>query len=173
MNEKYWVRLIVFISILVPVLVAILIKIKPPIDPGSFNWKILPKFHALLNGSVFILLLSSWYFIKHKQVKAHRICNILALLCSALFLCSYVVYHAMTEPTRFLGTGWIRPVYFFILNTHVFLAAIILPVILFTFLRAFNGQFERHKKLARYTMPLWLYVSATGVLVYLLLRPYY
>ncbi len=174
MKEKFWVRAIVLFSIAVPLLVTLLIKVSPPVDAAAnFNWKLLPRFHAMLNGSVFFLLLSSWYFIKNKNIKAHRICNILALCCSAVFLCSYVVYHAMTEPTRYLGTGLIRYFYFFILNTHVILAAVILPIILFTFLRAFNGQVERHRKLARWTMPLWLYVSATGVIVYLMLKPYY
>lgn len=172
-KELFWSRLIVFVSIGVVVLIAVLFKVAPPDIQTDFNWKLLPKFHAFLNGSVFFLLLASWRFIKNGKMTAHRNCNLTALVFSAMFLVSYVTYHTMTESTSFGGEGAIKYFYYFILLTHIVLSAVVLPFILFTFLRAFTGNFPRHKKLARWVMPLWLYVSATGVIVYFLISPYY
>ncbi|QQS31062.1 MAG: DUF420 domain-containing protein [Sphingobacteriales bacterium] len=172
-SEKYWVKGIVIISVLVPILVAILFRL-PQIDIQlPFDVMVLPKLHAIINATVTLLLLTSFYFIKRKKVTQHKICNITALVLSALFLVSYVTYHAMTESTKFGGEGIVKYIYYFILLTHIVLAALILPLILFTFLRAFSGNFDRHRRLARWTMPLWLYVSVTGVLVYLMISPYY
>ena len=168
-REQVWAKIIVLISVLVPVLVVALFYLAPPEVNTSFNWKILPKFHAVLNGTVSLLLLSSWYFIRNKKVKFHKICNITALILSAVFFVSYITYHTFTESTKFGEEGAIKYIYYFILLTHIVLAAIILPLILFTFLRAFSGNFQAHRKIARYTMPLWLYVSITGVIVYLLI----
>ncbi|MGB0838995.1 MAG: DUF420 domain-containing protein [Chitinophagales bacterium] len=172
-NEQLWSKIIVGVSIVVPLLVVSIFYISPPNIETNFDWKILPKFHALLNGSVSILLLLSWYFIKQKKVKAHQTANVLALVFSAIFLVSYVTYHTFTESTSFGGEGIIRYVYFFILITHIVLSAIILPIVLFTFLRAFAGKFDQHRKIARWTMPIWLYVSITGVIVYFMIAPYY
>lgn len=172
-KEQFWAKAIVFVSIAVPVLVGILFNIAPPDIDIDFNFKVLPKFHAFLNGTVAILLISSLYFIKNKNVKAHKACNVTALVLSALFLVSYVTYHTFTESTKFGGEGFIKYIYYFVLLTHIVLAAIILPIILFTFLRAFLGKFEQHRKIARWTLPLWLYVSITGVIVYLMISPYY
>jgi len=173
MKEERWSKVIVIVSIIIPVLIAVLFRMSPPDVQTDFNWKLLPRFHAFLNGSVFILLLLSWNFIKKGKMLAHKRCNVTALVCSAIFLVSYVTYHTMTESTKFGGEGLIKYVYFFILLTHIVLAAVILPFILFTFLRAFSGKFEKHKKMARWVMPLWLYVSATGVIVYFMISPYY
>lgn len=172
-NEQLLTKIIVFLSVAVPVLVGIIFNVAPPQIDTSFDWKILPKFHALLNFGVTVLLLASWYFIKNKKVKAHQTCNVVALILSATFLVSYVTYHTFTESTKYGGEGLLKYIYYFILLTHILLSAIILPFILFTFLRAFLGKFEAHRKLARWTMPLWLYVSITGVLVYLMISPYY
>ncbi len=172
-NEQLWAKVIVAISIIVPVLVTIIFYIAPPTVSSSFDLKILPKFHAFLNGSVAILLMLSWYFIKNKNIKAHKAANVTALVLSATFLVSYVTYHTLTESTKFGGEGFIKYIYYFILLSHILLSAIILPIVLFTFLRAFTGKFEAHRKIARWTMPLWLYVSITGVLVYLMISPYY
>ena len=172
-NEQLWSKIAVGVSIAVPVLITILFNVSPPEIATDFNWKILPKFHAILNGMVTILLLLSFYFIKNKKIQAHKMCNVSALMLSAIFLVSYVTYHTFTSSTSFGGEGYIRYIYFFILLTHIVLAAIILPIILFTFLRAFVGKFESHKKIARWTLPLWLYVSITGVIVYLMISPYY
>ena len=156
-----------------PVLVAILFKVSPPDVSTDFDFKVLPKFHAFINGTVSLLLMMSFWFIKNKKRKAHKWCNISALILSALFLVSYVTYHTFTDSTKFGGEGLIKYIYYFILLTHIVLAAIILPIILFTFLRAFTGNFEKHRKIARWTLPLWLYVSITGVIVYLMISPYY
>lgn len=164
---------IVVFSAAVVLLVALLFQISPPEVNLPFDPHLLPKFHAFLNGGVSILLMMSFYFIKNKKVNAHRICNISALVLSAIFLVSYVTYHSISEPTTFGGEGAIKAVYYFILLTHIVLAAIILPIILFTFMRAFMGQFDKHRKIAKWTFPLWLYVSITGVLVYLMISPYY
>ncbi|MBL7775445.1 MAG: DUF420 domain-containing protein, partial [Saprospiraceae bacterium] len=108
-----------------------------------------------------------------KNVVAHRRSIYAAMVCSGLFLVSYVLYHFTTPETRFGGTGFIRTLYFFILITHVVLAAVILPFILLTFNRAYTAQYERHRKMARWVFPLWLYVAITGPICYLMLRPYY
>lgn len=173
MNEQLLKRLIVFVSIAVPVLVGAIFMISPPAAKPDFNWSLLPKFHAILNASVFCLLLASLYFIKNGKIKAHQNCNITALVLSATFLVSYVTYHTFTESTKYGGEGVLKYIYFFILISHILLSIIILPIVLFTFLRAFTGDFDKHKKLARWTMPIWLYVSASGVIVYLLISPYY
>lgn len=172
-NEQFWSKIIVILSVAVPVLVAALFyTVKVDANVG-FDLHILPKFHAILNGTVAFLLSLSWYFIKQKKVKAHQLCNVTALVLSAMFLVSYVTYHSLTEPTRYGGEGLLKAVYLFLLLTHIVLAAVILPLILFTFLRAFSGRFDSHRRLARWTMPLWLYVSITGVIVYLMISPYY
>ncbi|MBL7784569.1 MAG: DUF420 domain-containing protein [Chitinophagales bacterium] len=172
-NEQLWAKIIVIVSILVPVLVTLLFYVQPPQMANSFDFSVLPPFHAFLNGSVAVLLVLSFYFIKNKNVQAHKICNLTALVLSATFLVSYVTYHTFTESTKFGGEGAIRYIYYFLLLTHIVLAAIILPIILFTFLYAFANKFEQHRKIARWTFPLWLYVSVTGVIVYLMISPYY
>jgi len=166
------VGIVVFSAIIV-LLVGGLFVISPPDITLPFDPKIMPKFHAIINFCVSILLLFSLYFIKNKNIKLHQYCNVGAISLSALFLVSYVIYHTVSESTKFGGEGFIKYIYYFILLTHIILAAIILPIILFTFMRAFMGQFDRHKKIARWTMPLWLYVSITGVIVYLMISPYY
>jgi len=142
------------------------------IDTG-IDFSFLPPFHATVNALAAVALMASFYFIKNKNIEAHKKANFLALGLSVLFLLSYVVYHLTTEATKFGGEGSIRYVYFFLLITHVILAAVILPFILFTFIRAYTGQIERHRKMAKWVYPLWLYVAITGPICYLMLRPYY
>ena len=139
----------------------------------DFDFSQLPRVHAVINGTVAFFLMLSYYFIRNKQIAAHRFCNLTSLVLSAGFLVSYITYHTFTESTRFGGEGLVRGVYYFILLTHIVLAAVILPFILFTFLRAFAGRYEAHRKLARWVFPLWLYVSVTGVIVYVMISPYY
>ncbi|MFK7935115.1 MAG: DUF420 domain-containing protein [Saprospiraceae bacterium] len=139
----------------------------------GIDFSFLPPLHATLNGLAAIALMFSFYFIKNKNVEAHKRANVVALLLSTLFLLSYVVYHTTTEATSFGGEGTIRYVYFFLLITHVILAAVILPFILFTFIRAYTGQIDKHRQMAKWVYPLWLYVAITGPLCYLMLRPYY
>jgi uncharacterized membrane protein YozB (DUF420 family) len=137
------------------------------------NYGLLPHLNACLNATSGVLLLAGFYFIRRRQVAAHRVCMFSALCASVLFLISYLVYHAQHGTTRFAGQGAIRPLYFFILTTHTVLAAIIVPLIIITLGRALRGEFGRHLKIARWTFPLWLYVSITGVLVYLMLYQFY
>jgi putative membrane protein len=136
-------------------------------------FSILPHFNAFLNGSSFLLLTSGYFFIRRKNIKAHRNCQLAALSASGLFLISYVVYHAHHGVTRFTGQGIARPIYFTILTTHTFLAVVIVPFVVITVRRARRGDFLRHRRIARWTLPLWLYVSITGVIVYLMLYHLY
>ena len=134
---------------------------------------VLPHLNATLNASSFVLLSSGYYFIRRKRVRAHRNCQLAALTASVLFLISYIVYHAYHGTTRFAGQGIARPIYFTILTTHTILAVVIVPFVIITVLRAKRGDFQRHKGIARWTLPMWLYVSITGVLVYLMLYHLY
>ena len=136
-------------------------------------FSILPHFNAFLNGSSFILLSSGYFFIRRRNIRAHITCQIAALSASVLFLISYIVYHSHHGVTRFAGQGIARPIYFTILTTHTFLAAVIVPLVIITVRRAKRADFLRHKRIARWTLPLWLYVSITGVIVYLMLYHLY
>lgn len=133
----------------------------------------LPHLNACLNGTSAILLFSGWRFIKAHNVAAHRACQIGALIVSLLFLTSYLTYHYNHGSTRFQGTGLARPIYFTILTSHTILAIVIVPLVILTFYRAFRGDFARHRRIARITLPLWFYVSVTGVIVYLMLYQIY
>lgn len=130
----------------------------------------LPHLNALLNTLSALFLVTGFLFIRRKRVRAHRAMMTCALLSSTLFLVSYLVYHFVYQGlTRFTGQGWLRTVYLTILLTHTVLAAIILPFVLVTVARALRGDFNRHRRIARWTFPMWLYVSVTGVVVYLML----
>ena len=133
----------------------------------------LPHFNAFLNFSSFVLLTSGYFFIRRRNVIAHRNCQVAAVSVSILFLISYVTYHSQHGATRFPGQGIVRPIYFTILTTHTVLAAVIVPFVIVTFRRAKRGDFLRHKAIARWTLPMWLYVSITGVVVYLMLYHLY
>jgi len=133
----------------------------------------LPHLNAFLNGTSAVLLFTGYSFIRARNVIAHRACQIAALIVSSLFLVSYLVYHYHHGATRFLGTGFVRPLYFTILTSHTILAVVIVPLIFLTFYRALRGDFTRHRRIARVTLPLWLYVSVTGVIVYLMLYHFY
>lgn len=129
----------------------------------------LPTLNATLNGISAILLISGWFLIKRGERQKHRACMIAALVVSALFLTSYVIYHLQVGSVPFKGTGWIRTVYFAVLIPHVILAAAIVPPILITASRGLTAKYDKHRRIARWTLPLWLYVSVTGVIVYLML----
>jgi putative membrane protein len=160
----------VLLSVAVLALVVLMRKIKIDVD---FDVSFLPPFHALLNSLAAFSLLFALYYVKGKKIVMHQRFVYIAFGLSVLFLLSYVVYHFTTEETRYCMEGSIRYVYFFFLITHVVLAALILPFILFTFVRAFIGDFERHKKMARWVYPIWLYVAVTGPICYFMLRPCY
>lgn len=139
----------------------------------DIDFSFLPAFHATLNGIAAILLIIALIAIKKGYALLHRKLMTSALICSVLFLISYVLYHITTPETAFCQEGSIRYLYFFFLITHVILAAVILPFILFTYIRAFTNQFERHKKMARWVFPVWLYVAITGPVLYIMLSPCY
>jgi len=129
----------------------------------------LPAVNAALNGTCTVLLLLGFLFIKRRKITPHRLCMIAAFCCSSVFLALYLYFHAHAGVIRFSGQGWIRPVYFTILISHTTLAVVIVPLVLLTLSRALRERFDRHKAVARWTLPLWLYVSITGVIVYWLL----
>ena len=133
----------------------------------------LPALNATLNGLSAIFLITGYVLIRRGRRDLHKRCMLAALVTSSLFLVSYVVYHANTGSRPFPGTGLVRPVYFAILITHVLLAALILPLALTTTVRGLKSQFGRHRAIARWTLPLWLYVSVTGVVIYLMLYQLY
>jgi len=133
----------------------------------------LPALNAILNSISAILLVTGYFFIRRKNIKVHRALMISAFVTSTLFLISYLTYHYYHGSTKFQGQGVIRAVYFSILLTHTILAAAIVPMIFITFSRALKERFDRHRKIARWTLPLWLYVSVTGVVVYLMLYQLY
>ena len=129
----------------------------------------LPALNAALNATSFVILITGWLMIRRGHRQAHKRCMMAALAVSAMFLTSYVIYHLNVGSVPFTGTGWIRTVYFAVLIPHVILAAAIVPMVLVTVSRALSNRFDKHKQIAKWTLPLWLYVSITGVIVYLML----
>jgi uncharacterized membrane protein YozB (DUF420 family) len=137
--------------------------------PVPEQYAIFPVINASLNGASTVLLLVGRWFIAQRRIAAHRGTMITAVITSALFLTSYLYYHAHVGSVRFQGTGWSRPIYFTVLISHVILAIVIVPLVIITLTRALRERFDRHRAIARWTFPLWLYVSVTGVLVYFML----
>jgi len=129
----------------------------------------LPALNATLNAISFVLLVTGYVFIRRKQWRKHRACMIAALITSGLFLTSYVIYHAQVGSVPFQKTGWIRTVYFAVLIPHVILAALMVPPVIVTVSRGLSAKYDKHRRIARLTLPVWLYVSITGVIVYLML----
>lgn len=169
-EEKKYKKLITIVSIVIPIAVAALFGVKiPNVEPLSF----LPPIYASINGFTAVLLVASVVAIKKGKRKLHEQLNTTAIICSALFLVMYVAYHMTSNSTKFGGEGMIKYVYFFILITHILLSIVIIPFVLITFMRARLGNFPEHRKIAKITFPLWLYVAVTGVVVYLMISPYY
>lgn len=171
-NDKNARLLIYTVSFVVFAAVAILSRVQLKVDLG-FNVHVFAQINAVLNSCVSILLIWGLMAVRSKNYLLHKKVMLAAIILSALFLVSYIAHHLLSGDTKYGGEGAIRYVYFVILITHIFLAAIILPFILYTAYRALTGDFSKHKKLAKYTFPLWLYVSVTGVIVYLMISPYY
>ncbi len=171
-NKKY-VGWIWVLSIAIPIVVAVLM-LMPKIDIQSgFDIKILPHVNAILNTATSVCLILGFLFIKSKNEKAHRIMMVSAFALSLLFLLSYVLYHATAASTPYGGEGWLRSLYFFILITHILLAIVVVPLVLFALYLAFTRQITKHKRLVKWAYPIWLYVAVTGVTVYLMISPYY
>ncbi len=186
--EKKFKGAIIAVSIIIPIAVAILFSVKLKdfgfeVEPLSF----LPPIYATINGLTAVLLILAVIAIKNGNRARHEKLMTMAIACSVVFLVMYVAYHMTATDTKFgdvnrdgildaaekAKVGAIRFVYYFILITHILLSIIIIPLVLFTYVRALSGQFDRHKKLAKKTFPIWLYVAVTGVVVYLMISPYY
>lgn len=171
-KRKFLLPAIVIVSITIPIVVAILYFMPKP--ALTQNVSFLPAINACINGIVTVILIAGFIAIRNKRKILHRNLMITAFILSILFLLSYITYHSLTEPTEYGGGGILRYTYYFILITHITLAAtVILPMVLITLYRGLTGDFVKHKKIARWTLPLWLYVTITGVLVYLMISPYY
>lgn len=171
-NDKKASLLIILFSIIVFVAVVFLSKIKLELEL-PFNVHLFAQINAAINTAVSFLLLVGLLAVKRGRYALHKKVMMTAMVLSLLFLVSYICHHLLSDSTEFGGEGTIRYVYYFILITHIILAAIILPFILFTSYRALVAEWPAHKKLARITWPIWFYVSVTGVIVYLLISPYY
>ena len=172
--EKKFKTPIILVSIIIPVAVVLLFSIRLKdfginVAPLSF----LPPIYATINGITAALLVSAVVAIKKGNRAIHEKLMTTAIVCSVVFLLMYVAYHMTADPTKFGGEGSIKYVYFFLLLTHIALSVTIIPLVLFTYVKALAGQFDNHKKLAKFTFPLWLYVAVTGVVVYLMIAPYY
>ncbi|WP_299532279.1 DUF420 domain-containing protein [Ulvibacterium sp.] len=170
LKEKRFNRLITVVSILVPVVVAILFGVKlPNVEPLTF----LPPIYATVNGLTALLLILAVWAIKQGKQRLHQNVMNICIALSVLFLMMYIAYHMTSESTPFGGEGNIRYVYYFILFTHIILSIVIIPLVLKTYARAYLGKFKAHRKLAKITFPIWLYVAVTGVVVYVMISPYY
>ncbi|MGA0402375.1 MAG: DUF420 domain-containing protein [Flavobacteriaceae bacterium] len=170
MKESVAKKLITIVSIAVPVVVAILFGVRlPNVEPFSF----LPPIYASINGLTAVLLIVALWAIKAKKTKLHQNIMKTCIALSLSFLLMYVAYHMTSDSTPFGGEGIVRTFYFILLVSHILLSIIIIPLVLHTYLRAYLKDFQRHKKLARITFPIWLYVAVTGVVVYLMISPYY
>ena len=171
-NDKAARWFILTVSFVVFAAVVLLSRIKLEVDLG-FDKHIFAKVNAVLNSMVSILLVAGLIAVKARKYLLHKRLMIAAIFLSCLFLVSYICHHLFTGETKFGGTRMLKYFYFFILSTHIVLAAIILPFVLFTAYRGLTAEFARHRKLSKITWPIWLYVSITGVLVYALISPYY
>lgn len=171
-KEINYNRLIYIVAAVLAAAVGI-IYVTPKFEVPDGALDFLPALNATINGTVSLLLILGVVLIKQGKRDAHQLVMTTAIALSALFLISYVLYHTTHESTSYGGEGIMRSVYLFILITHIILAIVIVPLVLITFVRAWARKFDQHKKIARITFPLWLYVSITGVVVYLMISPYY
>lgn len=162
-------KLIIALSVSIPVIVAILFGVKIP----GYDLSFLPPIYATINGTTAVLLIVAVQAVKNGKRRLHENIMKTCIGLSATFLLMYVAYHMTSESTPFGGEGAIRYVYYFTLISHILLSVAITPLVLFTFSRALSRNFERHRRLAKFTYPIWLYVAVTGVIVYLMISPYY
>lgn len=172
--EKKFSKFIVLVSVLIPVVVALLFSVKLKdfgynVQPLSF----LPPIYATINGITAVVLVAGVLAIKNGKRKLHERLMTTAIALSVAFLVMYVAYHMTSDSTKFGGEGSVRMVYFFILISHIILSIAVIPLVLITYVRALAERFDRHKKIAKITFPIWLYVAVTGVVVYLMISPYY
>lgn len=168
-NSKKYNKWIVVLSIAIPLVVAVLFGVKIDYELPLF----LPPIYATINGFTAILLIVAVWAIKNGNKSLHERLMKLAIIFSAIFLIFYVAYHMTSDSTKFGGEGLIKTVYFIILISHIILSIVVIPFVLITFVRGITNDLKKHKKIAKYTFPLWLYVAISGVLVYLMISPYY
>lgn len=168
-ETKKYNKWIVILSIAIPLVVAILFGVKIDAELPIF----LPPIYATINGFTALFLIAAVFAVKNKKVKLHEKLMKTAIVFSVLFLVMYVAYHMTSDSTKYEGTGIFRTMYFVILISHIVLSIAVIPFVLITFVRAITNNIELHKKIARITFPLWLYVAITGVIVYLMISPYY
>ena len=173
-QERKYRKIITALSIIIPIAVAALFLVNLRdlgfnVEPLTF----LPPIYASINGLTAIVLIAAVIAIKKGNKKLHEQLNTFAIICSLAFLLMYIVYHMTSNSTKFGGEGTIKFVYYFILFTHIVLSIIVIPFVLTTYMRAKLGNFSQHKKIAKITFPLWLYVAVTGVVVYIMISPYY
>ena len=171
-NDKFYKRLIWIISIAIFLVVALLSRM-PKMDKIP-SWAVyLPALNAILNGTTTVILLTSFYFIRRKNIEIHKKLNLVACGLSTIFLLSYVLFHSFGVQTRFPADNPMQPFYLVLLTSHIILAAIVLPLVLLSLYRGLTNQVPLHKKIVRWSYPVWLYVTITGVMVYLMISPYY
>ena len=169
LDEKKYNKWIVALSIVIPIVVAALFGIKIDAELPIF----LPPIYASINALTALVLIIAVWAIKNEKRQLHENLMKFAIGLSIIFLVMYVAYHMTSESTKFGGEGTIKYIYYFILFTHIVLSVMVIPFVLITYVRAITNNFERHKKIAKITFPLWLYVAITGVIVYLMISPYY
>jgi putative membrane protein len=168
-RDRVALPLIGVLSLVVVGLVGVLLLGHTPGQGGRADVAALPTLNAVLNGASAVLLAGGWLSIRRRRIAVHRACMLGAFCVSVLFLVSYVIYHALAGSRPFTGLGWVRWIYFPVLVSHIVLAAAMVPFVLTTLYRALSADFTRHARLARLTLPVWLYVSVTGVVVYLMI----
>ncbi len=169
MRDRLALPVIGVVSALVVLSIGFVLLLRQTEIQRGYDVSALPALNAFLNGTSAVLLTVGYVFIRLKKVTAHKTCMVMAFVVSSLFLISYLIYHYHVGSMPFGGSGFIRPVYFTLLISHIVLAACIVPLALMTIYRAWTEQFEKHMRIARWTLPLWLYVSVTGVIVYWML----
>lgn len=177
-EDKKVLNFIYIVSAVIPVAVGLLMIMPSEwkVDLGlteNASVSSLPLIHAVLNGLTFVFLLLALFAIKNKKITIHKTFMITALVLSSIFLISYVIYHTTHPSAKFLGEGSVRYVYFFILISHIILSVPVIPLALLSIWRGWTNDIEKHKKITKFSLPIWLYVSLTGVLVYLFMQPYY
>jgi putative membrane protein len=168
-NEKKYNKVIVILSVAIPLAVAALFGVKIDLELPFF----LPPIYATINAITALVLIMAYVAIVNKKIKLHQRLMQTAIALSLIFLVMYVLYHMTSDSTKFGGEGIIKSTYYIILITHIILSIIVIPFVLITYVRAITNNIERHKKIARITFPVWLYVAVSGVLVYLMISPYY
>lgn len=167
--EKKYKKLIIVLSVFIPIAVAALFKVKIE----GVNTRFIPAIYASINAITAVLLIVALIFAKQKKVKQHERLMKINIFLSVLFLLLYIIRHITSESTPFGGEGTIKIVYLILLISHIFLSVAIIPLVLFTYVKAWSGKIEQHRKWAKITFPIWLYVALSGVIVYLMISPYY